>query len=189
MTYTNPTQTSRKHTPQDNTDEPVTVKQAHTPSSAPPSFKKQLGASLMDFIFWMGLAALVLAGIVAMASSGKGQLKVNTTLTEVSEIRQGADAWVGAGTDTTGVSLTEICKEGYGYSKATWCSANQFGGTYTVTTSANKSFIDITISNVDAENILALANKLAPVSSERCPKADSSCTSIKTSGSDITVTM
>lgn len=187
MTYTNPT--SRKKTPQDNTDEPVTVKQTHTPSSAPPSFKKQLGASLMDFIFWMGLAALVLAGIVAMASSGKGQLKVNTTLTEVSEIRQGADAWVGAGTDTTGVSLTEICKKGYGYSKATWCSANQFGGTYTVTTSANKSFIDITISNVDAENILALANKLAPVSSERCPKADSSCTSIKTSGSDITVTM
>ncbi|TNZ79759.1 hypothetical protein CGK40_26215, partial [Vibrio parahaemolyticus] len=38
-------------------------------------FKKQLGASLLDFIFWMGLAAIVIAGIAAMASSGKGKLK------------------------------------------------------------------------------------------------------------------
>ncbi|PJN43209.1 hypothetical protein CNR26_24480, partial (plasmid) [Vibrio parahaemolyticus] len=35
-------------------------------------FKKQRGASLLDFIFWMGLAAIVIAGIAAMASSGKG---------------------------------------------------------------------------------------------------------------------
>ncbi len=173
----------------------------HTPHVKPttdtqpqPSFPKQRGpkqrgASLLDFVFWMGLAALVVAGIVGMASSSKGQLKVNTTLTEVSEIRQAVDAWVGAGTDTTGVSLSEICQEGYGFSKATWCSANQFGGTYTVSASTNKSFIDIAISNVDEDNTLALANRLAPVSAERCQKADSSCTSVQATGSDITVTM
>ncbi len=60
-------------------------------------FKKQRGASLLDFIFWMGLAAIVIAGIAAMASSGKGKLKINSTLTDVSEMRAAVDAWAGPG--------------------------------------------------------------------------------------------
>ncbi|HGF5100639.1 TPA: hypothetical protein ACY4QE_004855, partial [Vibrio parahaemolyticus] len=74
--------------------------------SSPIKSKKQRGASLLDFIFWMGLAAIVIAGIAAMASSGKGKLKINSTLTEVSEIRAAVDAWAGAGADTAGVSLS-----------------------------------------------------------------------------------
>ncbi|TKF92582.1 hypothetical protein FCV67_25305, partial [Vibrio sp. F13] len=56
---------------------------------------RQRGASMLDFIFWIGLAALVVAGITAMASSGKGKYKVNATLTDVTEIRQAVDAWAG----------------------------------------------------------------------------------------------
>ncbi|MDN4695758.1 hypothetical protein QYZ45_17600 [Vibrio parahaemolyticus] len=44
-----------------------------------------------------GLAAIVIAGIAAMASSGKGKLKINNTLTEVSEMRAAVDAWAGRG--------------------------------------------------------------------------------------------
>ncbi|WP_224067222.1 hypothetical protein [Vibrio parahaemolyticus] len=79
-----------------------------------------------------------------MASSGKGKLKINNTLTEVSEIRAAVDAWAGAGADTAGVSLSEICTEGYGYSNAAWCDVNQYGGTYTVTAnSSHSSYVDI----------------------------------------------
>ncbi|HHC7400359.1 TPA: hypothetical protein ACN30R_004033 [Vibrio parahaemolyticus] len=153
-------------------------------------FKKQRGASLLDFIFWMGLAAIVIAGIAAMASSGKGKLKINSTLTEVSEIRAAVDAWAGAGADTAGVSLTEICTEGYGYSNAAWCDVNQYGGTYTVTAnSSHSSYVDIAISNIEEDNVLALANQLAPVSTERCAKADTDCSSVVVSDTTITVTM
>ncbi|MDF4350678.1 hypothetical protein P7M37_24395, partial [Vibrio parahaemolyticus] len=131
--------------------------------SSPIKSKKQRGASLLDFIFWMGLAAIVIAGIAAMASSGKGKLKINNTLTEVSEIRAAVDAWAGAGADTAGVSLSEICTEGYGYSNAAWCDVNQYGGTYTVTAnSSHSSYVDIAISNIEQDNVLALANQLAP---------------------------
>ncbi|MCQ1060966.1 hypothetical protein LRP52_43030 [Photobacterium sp. ZSDE20] len=150
---------------------------------------RQRGASMLDFIFWIGLAALVVAGITAMASSGKGKYKVSATLTDVTEIRQAVDAWAGAGADVTGVSLSEICTEGYGYSKAAWCSVNQYGGTYTVTANTNKSFVDIGISNVEVENSLALGNQLAPMSAERCTRAGTDCGSVQVSGSDITVTL
>ncbi|MCX4136375.1 hypothetical protein O4N70_23665 [Vibrio parahaemolyticus] len=158
--------------------------------SSPIKSKKQRGASLLDFIFWMGLAAIVIAGIAAMASSGKGKLKINNTLTEVSEIRAAVDAWAGAGADTAGVSLSEICTEGYGYSNAAWCDVNQYGGTYTVTAnSSHSSYVDIAISNIEQDNVLALANQLAPVSTERCKKADSECTSVVVADTTITVTM
>lgn len=158
--------------------------------STPIQRKKQRGASLLDFIFWMGLAAIIIAGIAGMASTGKGKLKLSSTLTDVSEIRQAVDAWAGAGADTTGVSLTEICTEGYGYSKASWCDVNQYGGTYTVTAnSSHSSYVDVAISNIEEDNVLALANQLAPVSTERCSKADSDCSSVVTSGTTITVTM
>lgn len=158
--------------------------------STPIKSKKQRGASLLDFIFWMGLAAIIIAGIAGMASTGKGKLKLSSTLTDVSEIRQAVDAWAGAGADTTGVSLTEICTEGYGYSKASWCDVNQYGGTYTVTAnSSHSSYVDVAISNIEEDNVLALANQLAPVSTERCSKADSDCSSVVTSGTTITVTM
>lgn len=157
---------------------------------SPIKTKKQRGASLLDFIFWMGLAAIVIAGIAAMASSGKGKLKINSTLTEVSEIRAAVDAWAGAGADTAGVSLTEICTEGYGYSNAAWCNVNQYGGTYTVTAnSSHSSYVDIAISNIEQDNVLALANQLAPVSTERCAKADTDCSSVVVSDTTITVTM
>ncbi|HCH1122229.1 TPA: hypothetical protein ACF311_004896 [Vibrio parahaemolyticus] len=153
-------------------------------------FKKQLGASLLDFIFWMGLAAIVIAGIAAMASSGKGKLKINSTLTDVSEMRAAVDAWAGPGADTAGVSLSEICTEGYGYSNAAWCDVNQYGGTYTVTAnSSHSSYVDIQISNIESDNVLALANQLAPVSTERCAKADKTCTSVVVADTTITVTM
>ncbi|HHY0551770.1 TPA: hypothetical protein ACVU5F_004042 [Vibrio parahaemolyticus] len=158
--------------------------------STPIKSEKQRGATLLDFIFWMGLAAIIIAGIAGMASTGKGKLKLSSTLTDVSEIRQAVDAWAGAGADTTGVSLTEICTEGYGYSKASWCDVNQYGGTYTVTAnSSHSSYVDVAISNIEEDNVLALANQLAPVSTERCSKADSDCSSVVTSGTTITVTM
>lgn len=162
----------------------------NTETTQPIKSKKQRGASLLDFIFWMGLAAIVIAGIAGMASTGKGKLKVGNTLTEVSEIRQAVDAWAGAGADTDGVSLTEICTEGYGYSKASWCDVNQYGGSYTVTANAtHSSYVDIQIDNIEEDNVLALANQLAPVSTERCAKADTDCDSVVTSGTTITVTM
>ncbi|HBC3902253.1 TPA: hypothetical protein KD856_003995 [Vibrio parahaemolyticus] len=152
--------------------------------------KKQRGASLLDFIFWMGLAAIVIAGIAGMASSGKGKLKISNTLTDVSEMRAAVDAWAGPGADTDGVSLTEVCKEGYGYSKAAWCDVNQYGGTYTITSNtSHSSYVDIKIDNIEEDNVLALANQLAPVSTERCVKADTDCGSVQTSGTTITVTM
>lgn len=162
----------------------------NTETTQPIKSKKQRGASLLDFIFWMGLAAIVIAGIAGMASSGKGKLKINSTLTDVSEIRTAVDAWAGAGADTEGVSLTEICTEGYGYSNAAWCNVNQYGGTYTVTAnSSHSSYVDIQISNVEADNVLALSNQLAPISTERCAKADTECTSVVVSDTTITVTM
>lgn len=158
--------------------------------SSPIKSKKQRGASLLDFIFWMGLAAIVIAGIAAMASSGKGKLKINSTLTDVSEMRAAVDAWAGPGADTAGVSLSEICTEGYGYSKAAWCDVNQYGGTYTITSNtSHTSYVDIQITNIEQDNVLALANQLAPVSTERCKKADSECTSVVVADTTITVTM
>lgn len=158
--------------------------------SSPIKSKKQRGASLLDFIFWMGLAAIVIAGIAAMASSGKGKLKINNTLTEVSEIRTAVDAWAGAGADTTGVTLEGVCTEGYGYSNAAWCNVNQYGGTYTVAENGeHSSYVDITITNIEEDNVLALANQLAPVSTERCAKADETCSSVVVSDTTITVTM
>ncbi|ENV5980268.1 TPA: hypothetical protein ACN335_004496 [Vibrio parahaemolyticus] len=157
---------------------------------SPIKTKKQRGASLLDFIFWMGLAAIVIAGIAAMASSGKGKLKINSTLTDVSEMRAAVDAWAGPGADTAGVSLSEICTEGYGYSKAAWCDVNQYGGTYTITSNtSHTSYVDIQITNIEQDNVLALANQLAPVSTERCKKADSECTSVVVADTTITVTM
>ncbi|WP_455291504.1 hypothetical protein [Vibrio parahaemolyticus] len=174
------------HTKVNSTKENLTL----LTESSPIKSKKQRGASLLDFIFWMGLAAIVIAGIAAMASSGKGKLKINNTLTEVSEIRAAVDAWAGAGADTAGVSLTEICTKGYGYSNAAWCDVNRYGGTYTVTAnSSHSSYVDIVISNIEQDNVLALANQLAPVSTERCKKADSECTSVVVADTTITVTM
>ncbi|GAM65474.1 hypothetical protein JCM19232_4974 [Vibrio ishigakensis] len=132
---------------------------------------------------------MAIAGITSMASSGSSQFQVNATLTEVTEIRAAVDSWAGANSDVTGVSLTEICQEGYGYSKATWCSSNQFGGTYTVTANTNTSFVDILIGDVDPEVTMALGNKLAPVSADRCSRADGSCATVQVSGTDVTVTM
>ncbi|GBK99868.1 hypothetical protein VH1709_contig00039-0024 [Vibrio harveyi] len=152
--------------------------------------RKQAGFSLMDFVFWMGLAALVAAGVVGMAASGKGKQKIGATVTDVTEMRAATDAWVGGIPDATGVSLTEICKEGYGYSKAAWCRVNQYGGTYTVTVNtSNKSLIDVVISKVEKENVNALANRLATMSAERCIKADASCSSVKVTTNNITVTL
>ncbi|EIO4563838.1 hypothetical protein LQM11_004480 [Vibrio parahaemolyticus] len=157
---------------------------------SPIKTKKQRGASLLDFIFWMGLAAIVIAGIAAMASSGKGKLKINSTLTEVSEIRAAVDAWAGAGADTTGVTLEGVCTEGYGYSNAAWCNVNQYGGVYDIKENTeHTSYVDITIDNIEEDNVKALANQLAPVSSERCAKADTDCSSIVVSDTTITVTM
>ncbi|EHJ9985456.1 hypothetical protein KB976_004597 [Vibrio parahaemolyticus] len=160
-------------------------------ANSPIKSKKQRGASLLDFIFWMGLAAIVIAGIAAMASSGKGKLKINNTLTEVSEIRAAVDAWAGAGADTTGVTLEGVCTEGYGYSNAAWCNVNQYGGVYDIKENAeHTSYVDITIDNIEEDNVKALANQLAPVSSERCAKgADGSCGSVVVSDTTITVTM
>ncbi|WP_299697646.1 hypothetical protein [uncultured Vibrio sp.] len=143
----------------------------------------------MDFIFWMGLAAAVVAGVTALASSGQSKLSVNQTVTEVTEIRQAVSAWAGASADLTGVSLSEICQEGYGYSKAAWCSVNQFGGTYNVTTNSNRSYVDISINEVDAENTMALGNQLAPISAERCQRADGTCNSVQVTGTTVTVTL
>lgn len=153
--------------------------------------RRQRGATLLDFIFWMGLAAVVIAGIAGVASSGKGKLKISSTLTDVSEMRAAVDAWAGPGADTTGVTLSEICTEGYGYSNAAWCKVNQYGGTYTITPNpSHTSYVDIKIDNIEEDNVLALANQLAPVSSERCAKgADGSCGSVQPSGTTIIVTM
>ncbi len=176
-----------------NTQEDFTnskVNLASSKENLPKRYKKQRGASLLDFIFWMGLAAIVIAGIAGMASTGKGKLKISSTLTDVTEIRSAVDAWAGAGADATGVSLTEICTEGYGYSNAAWCNVNQYGGTYTVSVnSSHSTYVDIQIDNIEEDNVLALANQLAPVSSERCAKADTDCSSVSTSGTTLTVTL
>ncbi|HHI4974430.1 TPA: hypothetical protein ACP5VG_001994 [Vibrio parahaemolyticus] len=179
-------ETNTMHTKVNPNKEHLTPLTQHSPIKS----KKQRGASLLDFIFWMGLAAIVIAGIAAMASSGKGKLKINSTLTDVSEMRAAVDAWAGPGADTAGVSLSEICTEGYGYSKAAWCDVNQYGGTYTITSNtSHTSYVDIQITNIEQDNVLALANQLAPVSTERCKKADSECTSVVVADTTITVTM
>ncbi|GAL15774.1 hypothetical protein JCM19233_6796 [Vibrio astriarenae] len=85
--------------------------------------------------------------------------------------------------------MTAICETGYGYSNAAWCSINQFGGTYTVLANSNTALVDIQISGVDEEVVMALANQLAPLSAERCQRADGSCGTISASGTNITVTM
>ncbi len=179
-------ETNTMHSKVNPNKEHLTQLTQHSPIKS----KKQRGASLLDFIFWMGLAAIVIAGIAAMASSGKGKLKINSTLTDVSEMRAAVDAWAGPGADTAGVSLSEICTEGYGYSKAAWCDVNQYGGTYTITSNtSHTSYVDIQITNIEQDNVLALANQLAPVSTERCKKADSECTSVVVADTTITVTM
>ncbi len=151
-------------------------------------FKKQRGV-LARLYFLDGSGCDCDCGIAAMASSGKGKLKINSTLTDVSEMRAAVDAWAGPGADTAGVSLSEICTEGYGYSKAAWCDVNQYGGTYTITSNtSHTSYVDIQITNIEQDNVLALANQLAPVSTERC-KSRFECTSVVVADTTITVTM
>ncbi|WP_230732551.1 hypothetical protein [Vibrio parahaemolyticus] len=79
----------------------------------------------------------------------------------------------------------------YGYSNAAWCNVNQYGGEYSVTENgSHSSYVDIQITNIEEDNVKALANQLAPVSTERCAKgADGSCGSVQVSGNTITVTM
>ncbi|WP_318419561.1 hypothetical protein [Photobacterium leiognathi] len=157
--------------------------------------RQQGGFTTTDFIFWMIVAALAFVVVLGSYNTLMGMYRSNTTASDVTQIKAAVEDWKGGRTDVTGVSITELCQTGNGNNGATWCGAakngvkaNRYGGNYTVAAASNTSLVDITITNVNAETINSQANKLAPMSADRCASV-SGCATVSATGNAIKVTM
>lgn len=155
---------------------------------------RQNGFTLQDFIFWMIVAAIAFLGILSLYNVANGMLKASSTSSDVVQMKAAVVDWQGAKTDLTGVSISELCKDGNGNKGATWCGqnkdgkkANAYGGDYSIAVGTNPSQVDISITSVDGNNLNRQATKLAPISVDRC--ASMPCTSVSASGTTIKVTM
>ncbi|WP_394230514.1 hypothetical protein [Shewanella colwelliana] len=156
--------------------------------------RKQGGFTLMDFIFWLAVASLALLVLISLYNTASGSLKTSSVTTDVTQIKAAVSDWKGARTNVTGVSINELCKTGNGNQGASWCGANKdgknanpYGGDYSVTVSTNVSEVDISITNVDTDNVNRQATKLAPMSADRC--ASMPCATVAATGQTIKVTM
>ncbi|GIU42905.1 hypothetical protein TUM4438_10570 [Shewanella sairae] len=166
-----------------------------TPTSEKHLMRKgQGGFTLYDFIFWLGIASLALLALISLYNTATGMYKTNAVTTDVTQIKAAVSDWKGARTNVSGVSINELCKDGNGNNGASWCgenkdgrNANPYGGDYSVTVAANVSNIDVTITQVDTDNVNRQATKLAPMSVERC--ASMPCSSVTAAGETIKVTM
>ncbi|GCF90562.1 hypothetical protein [Shewanella sp. M-Br] len=168
-----------------------------TPTKITPTVKgqgRQNGFTLQDFIFWMIVASIAFLAILSLYNVANGMIKVSTTSSDVVQMKAAVVDWQGAKTDVAGVSISELCKDGNGNKGATWCGqnkdgkkANPYGGDYSIAVATNASRVDISMTNVDANNLNRQATKLAPVSADRCPSMP--CTSVTASGTTIKVTM
>ncbi|WP_419208219.1 hypothetical protein ACN08N_25675 (plasmid) [Photobacterium leiognathi subsp. mandapamensis] len=157
--------------------------------------RQQGGFTMTDFIFWMIVAALAFVVVLGAYNTSMGMYRSHATTTDVTQIKAAVEDWKGGRTDATGVSITELCRTGNGNNGATWCGAakngvkaNRYGGDYIVTVASNTSLVDITITNVNVETINSQANKLAPMSANRCASV-SGCASVSATGNAIKVTM
>jgi len=156
---------------------------------------KQNGFSTMDFIFWMVFAALALAALIGLYTTGSAASKKSATGVDVVQIKAAVEGWRGARTNLTGIDISKLCAVGYGNTSAPWCGnaadgklANPYGGNYSVQVSSNVSQINITISGVDAEYVTSVANSLASMSADRCASIED-CTTTTVAGTNISVTM
>ncbi|SGZ04455.1 hypothetical protein [Moritella viscosa] len=157
--------------------------------------KKQAGFTILDFAFWMALAAIGLVGITQIYKSVTAGMNESAVATDFVQIRTAVDGWKGTSTNLTGVSMAKICAVGYGNTDASWCGANNdgkkanaYGGDYTLTVSANVSQVDITVKGVDARYVKSLGNTVASASAGRCKQLDGCATTVATADS-VKVTM
>lgn len=156
---------------------------------------KQAGFSTLDFVFWMIFAALAFVALISVYTTASAASKKGTTSSDIVQIKSAVEDWRGQRTNLTGVSIDKLCADGYGNKNAPWCGASQdgklansYGGDYSVTVSTNVSRVDITISGIDTEYVMSLANDLAPMSADRCAAIDGCATTTVASGT-IKVTM
>ena len=156
--------------------------------------RKESGFTLMDFIFWLVVASLALLSLIGLYNTASGSFKTSTVTTDVTQMKAAVSDWKGARTNVTGVTINELCKTGNGNLGASWCGANKdgknanpYGGDYSVIVSTNVSEVDISITNVDTDNVNRQATRLAPMSVDRC--ASMPCATVAVTGRAIKVTM
>jgi hypothetical protein len=113
----------------------------------PVALRRQRGASLLEVIAYLGVAAIIILGAIALLSSAFSGANTNRTATEVSTIRTGVKKlYMGQQASFSGITTTVLIAAKVFPSSlnisGTTAVYNPWGGAVTVTASAdNMSFI------------------------------------------------
>lgn len=155
---------------------------------------RQRGASIYDYLLWVGLAALTFVALLAVlqrANNWRKQVLINQA---AGEIRVAAGSWAGQ-RNFTGVSMPVLCSATRNDLSENICgptrdgkNMNPYGGDYTITVGSNVSQVNVGFTGIDTNFIDSVSDKLASSSVDRC-QAAAGCSTITSAGSTITVTM
>jgi hypothetical protein len=123
-------------------------------SGAQPSvaLRRQRGASLLEVIAYLGVAAIIILGAIALLSSAFSGANTNRTATEVSTIRTGVKKlYMGQQASFSGVTTAvliaaKVFPSSLNINGAT--VSNPWGGTVTVAASADSMSFILTYTNV-----------------------------------------
>lgn len=157
--------------------------------------RKQGGFTLIEFMLVVGLSGAAVAGMMFLVGGIESDNRNSAVRDHAVVIKKGVMKWQGGMFNVTGVDMTALCADDANYVPKYICGTssaadtNPFGGGYEIkVNSTNPARSDLTITNIQAESVGAVANMLAGISADQCRNI-TNCDTVKIQGTSVIVTL